>query len=85
MRIFLLILVPFFIFAQSHSLKTLINHANKENELIKAKEINIKAKQKEVDAAKSAYWPTVDIGASHSMLSPNYIASPGQVSSYSNF
>jgi outer membrane protein TolC len=81
MRIILWMLVPFFIFAQSHSLKTLINHANKENELIKAKEINIKSKQKEVDAAKSAYWPTVDIGASHSMLSPNYIASPGQVSS----
>ncbi len=81
MRILFLMLIPFFLFAQSYSLKTLINHANKENELIKAKEINIQSKQKEVEAAKSAYWPTVDVGASHSMVSPNYIVSPGQVSS----
>lgn len=81
MRILLGLFLPLFVFAQSYGLKTLVDHANKENELIKAKEINIKAKQKNVEAAKSVYWPTVDVGASHSSLSPNSIVSPGETSS----
>ena len=81
MRILLGLVLPLFVFAQSYSLKTLINHANTHNGLIQAKEINIKAKQEEVEAAKSAYWPTVDVGASHSYVSPNSIVSPGQTSS----
>jgi len=81
MRVLLGLVLPLFVFAQSYSLKTLINHANTHNGLIQAKEINIKAKQEEVEAAKSAYWPTVDVGASHSYVSPNSIVSPGQVSS----
>lgn len=81
MRILLGLCLPLFVFAQSYGLKTLIEHANKENGLIKAKEIRITAKQEEVEAAKSAYWPTVDIGASHSYVSPTNIVSPGQTSS----
>lgn len=81
MRILLGLCLPLFVFAQSYGLKTLVEHANKENGLIKAKEINIKAKQESVEAAKSAYWPTVDVGASHSSLSPNNIVSPGETSS----
>lgn len=81
MRILLGLFLPLFVFAQSYGLKTLVDHANKENELIKAKEISIKAKQERVDAAKSAYWPTVDVGASHSSLSPNSVVSPGETSS----
>jgi outer membrane protein TolC len=57
-----------------------VENANKANSLIKAKEISIKAKQKEVEAAKSAYWPTVDIGVSHSYLSPNTVVGPGETS-----
>ena len=80
MRILLGLFLPLFVFAQSYGLTTLVNHANKENALIKAKEISIKAKQERVDAAKSAYWPTVDVGASHSYLSPNSVVSPGETS-----
>ncbi len=80
LKILLMLVLPLFVFAQNHGLKTFIINANKTNDLIKAKEINIKSKQKEIEAAESAYWPTVDVGASYSMLSPNYIASPGQVS-----
>jgi len=79
MKILLILVLPLFIFAQSYGLKTFINNANKTNSLIKAKEINIKAKKEQVEAAKSAYWPTVDIGADYSLLSPNYVVSPGQV------
>jgi len=80
MRIVLGMFLPLFVFAQSYGLKTLVEHANKENGLITAKEIRIKAKQEEVDAAKSAYWPTLDIGASHSYVSPTNIVNPGQTS-----
>lgn len=81
MKILLWLALPLFVFAQSYDLKTLINHANTHNGLIKAKELNIKAKQQEVNAAESAYWPTVDMGANHSYVSPATIVSPGQVSS----
>jgi len=79
MKILVILLLPLFVFAQSHGLKIFINSASKTNGLIKAKEINIKAKREQVEAAKSAYWPTVDIGADYSALSPNYLVSPGQV------
>jgi len=79
MRILFILMLPLFIFAQSHGLKTFIEHANKTNGLIKAKEINVQSKQKGVEAAKSAYWPTVDIGADYALMSPNYLVSPGQV------
>ena len=81
MRILFILILPLYLFSQSVSLKTLIHHAGKSNELIEAKQINIKSKQQEVEAAQSAYWPTLDIGASHSYVSPNSIVSPGQVSS----
>jgi outer membrane protein TolC len=68
-----------FVFGQSYSLKQYIDNAVKTNGLIKAKAINIKARQVQIDAAKSAYWPTVDVGADYSFMSPNYIVSPGQV------
>jgi len=81
LKILVILVLPLFVFAQSHGLKTFINSASKTNGLIKAKEINIKAKREQVEAAKSAYWPTVDIGADYSLLSPNYLVSPGQVGS----
>ena len=79
MRIVLLLILPLFVFAQSYGLKSFIEHASKTNGQIKAKEINIKSKEKEVEAAKSAYWPTVDVGADYSLQSPNYLVSPGQI------
>jgi len=81
MRILLWLCFPLFVFAQSYGLETFIANASKTNGLIKAKEINIKAKKEQVEAAKSAYWPTVDVGASYTEATPKYLASPGQVSS----
>ena len=81
MKIILGLLLPLFVFAQNNSLKTLVEHANKENELIKAKSISIKSKNFEVESAKSAYWPTVDIGGSYNQLSPNSLVSPGKTTS----
>jgi len=78
LRILLFIVLPLFLFGQSYGLKTFINNASKTNGLLKAKEINIKSKQEQVEAAKSAYWPTVDVGADYSINTPNYLVSPGR-------
>ena len=79
MRTLLLLCLPLFVLAQSYGLKQFVDNANKTNGLIEAKKLNVKSKAQEVEAARSAYWPTVDIGADYSFQSPNYIVSPGQV------
>ena len=79
MRLILLLCLPLFVLAQSYGLKQFVDNANKTNGLIEAKKLNVKSKAQEVEAARSAYWPTVDIGADYSFQSPNYIVSPGQV------
>jgi len=79
MKIIIWMLLPLFVLAQSYGLKTFIGAASRNNGLLKAKEINIQSKGEQVEAAKSAYWPTVDIGGDYSFQTPNYIVSPGQV------
>ncbi len=64
---------------RSLSLKTLITHAE-HNDLARAKTMNIRAKQQEIDAAERAYAPTVDIGLSQTINSPVTRQSPGTVS-----
>ena len=59
-QILFLLLIPVFLSAQS--LKELINSASKNNDIIHAKEYQEKAKSKKVDAKKSSYYPTLDIG-----------------------
>ncbi len=60
------------------SLKTLITHAE-HNDLARAKTMNIRSKQREIDAAERAYAPTVDIGLSQTISSPVTRQSPGAV------
>ncbi len=78
MKALLLLCLPLFVLAQSYGLKHFIESASKTNGLIEAKKLTVKSKEQEVEAAKSAYWPTVDVGADYSFQSPNYIVSPGQ-------
>ena len=63
---------------QSIGLKQFIEAAQKHNGQIRAKEIRITARQKGIEAAKSAFWPTVDIGGSFGKYSPRNIISPGE-------
>ena len=74
-----MLFLPLFVFAQSYGLRTFIANAAKNNGNIKAKEIAITSKSKEVEAAQSAYWPTLDIGGDYAIHSPKYMVSPGQV------
>ncbi|AKF25619.1 transporter [Sulfurovum lithotrophicum] len=78
MKVLLLLCLPLFVLAQSYGLKNFIESAGKTNGMIQAKKLTIKSKEQEVEAAKSAYWPTVDVGADYSFQSPKYIVSPGE-------
>ena len=73
-----LIAFPPLVFGGTLSLKTLITHAE-HNDLARAKTMNIRSKQQEIDAAERAYAPTVDIGLSQTISSPVTRQSPGAV------
>jgi len=63
---------------QGSNLQTLIAHAQKNNGQIRAKALGVVAKQKSLDAAESALWPTVDVGGSASKYTPSYVVAPGE-------
>ena len=78
MRILLLLIVPLFVFGKSYGLRDFIDHANTHNDLIKSSLLKVSAKQKEIDAQESAYWPTLDIGANYNNSNPNSVVMPGE-------
>ncbi|MEA3418252.1 MAG: TolC family protein [Campylobacterota bacterium] len=75
----ILMIIPLFVLAKSYGLRELIDHANKYNQLVKSSDFKTKAKQKEIDAQESAYYPTLDIGASYGNNDPSTIATPGEM------
>ena len=83
MRTILLMSIPFLLFAQHYGLRTFIDHANKYNPMIHSKEMNVQSKAEEIEAAKSDFWPTVDVGAGHTMTTPVTVIAPGQTTSAS--
>jgi len=70
----LLILVPFLL--NAGGLKSVLNHAQDAN-LVKAKEIEIQAKQSELSAVKGESMPTVDLAAFVSDSNPRSFMQPG--------
>ena len=78
-RLFMIVLFPIIATAQGVGLKSFIEHAQKENGQIRAKEFAVKAGEKSVESAQSAFWPTLDIGGSYSKFNPKYLVSPGRV------
>ena len=81
MRYLWLALLPLCMSAETYGLKTLINHAGKSNPAIEATQLQSKGKSMEVEAAQSAFWPTLDVGASYTRVNPNSLVSPGEVTS----
>ncbi len=77
-KILILGLLPLTMWSKGLDLRTIIVKAER-NSLCEAKSINIKSKQLEVEAASSAYAPTVDIGLSQSINSPATIQTPGSI------
>jgi outer membrane protein TolC len=60
-KISIILLFPFLLSA--YNLKTLIELAEKQNDLIVSKKFIEQSKQKELDSKKSAYFPKLDSGA----------------------
>jgi outer membrane protein TolC len=61
MKKLVLLIIPAFIFAQN--LKSLIEFAEQNNNLVIAGTLNQEAQNKNIDSKKSAYLPTIDAGA----------------------
>jgi len=59
----LYLIIPTIFYADS--LNQLLEYTNNSNMLIKAKELTVKSKQKEIESSKSSYFPTLDIGGSY--------------------
>jgi len=86
MRVILILLLPLIVFAKSYSLNSLLNSAYSSNDMIKAKGFNTLAASKDIEASNSAFWPTIDIGASFTKTNPKPLTSPGEVSTaYARF
>lgn len=75
-KLFLLI-IPVFIYAES--LKSLIEYAQLNNNLVVAKSLNQEAKVKNIESKKSAYLPTLDIGAFYQSSNEKPIMEAGDV------
>ena len=70
-----LLLVPVFIFADD--LKSLLDFATKNSDLVVSKTLSQDAKSKELDSQKSAYFPTLDVGAFYQRLDERSPFMPG--------
>ena len=57
----------------------MIEQAKKNNPMIEASTLKSKAKSKEMEAASSAFWPTLDLGASYTKVNPYTLVNPGEV------
>nr|WP_321266121.1 TolC family protein [uncultured Sulfurimonas sp.] len=61
MKKLIFLIIPVFIYADD--LKSLLEYATKNSDIVVSKELSQKAKELEVDSRESAYFPTIDVGA----------------------
>ncbi len=72
----LLIILPFLLNASG--LKAILNHTQDAN-LVKAKALQVEAKQKELGSVNSEKLPTIDLGAFASSSNPRNLMQPGTI------
>lgn len=73
----ILLLIPVFIYAED--LRTLIDFAKANNNLIQSNRYIEHSKSKQVDSKKSAYFPTVDVGAYYQSLNERTPTQAGDI------
>ena len=78
---FLLLVLPVFIYAED--LKSLLEYAHQNNQLVHSTKLTQESKLQEVDAKKSAYYPTVDVGGFYQNLNERTTGLAGDI--YSGF
>jgi len=77
MKRLLLLLVPALIYGQN--LKSLIEYAKKNNDLVISRSLNQKSHAKDVDSKKSAYLPVIDIGGYYESSNGKTFRQPGDI------
>lgn len=77
MKKLILLIIPAFVFAQN--LKSLIEYAQLNNYLTVAKKLNQEAKSKDVESKKSAYLPTIDVGAYYQSMQDKTATQAGDI------
>ena len=78
---FIILIIPIFIYGES--LKSLLDFAGKNSELVVSKTLVQKAKSIEVESYESAYYPTIDVGAFYQTLNEKTLMQSGDI--YSGF
>ncbi|MEA2099739.1 MAG: TolC family protein [Campylobacterota bacterium] len=58
---FLFLIIPVFIYAES--LKSLLDFANKNSDVVISKELVQKSKAKDLESKENSFYPTIDVGA----------------------
>ncbi len=66
MKIILILIVPFFLYAEN--LKSIIEYAMQNSDLVISKKYTQQSKSKQVESKEGAYYPTLDIGAFYQSL-----------------
>ena len=74
---FLFLLIP--VFLNAEGLKSLIEFAHQNNQLVDSKQLLKASKQKELDAKRSDYYPTVDVGAYYQNLNERTTGLAGDI------
>ncbi|WP_373003599.1 TolC family protein [Sulfurimonas sp.] len=77
----ILLIIPAFMYAES--LKSLLDYATQNSDLVVSKTLTQKAKSSEVESRRSAYFPTIDVGAFYQSLDEKTPMQAGDV--YSGF
>jgi len=73
----LFLLVPAFLYADN--LKSLLEFATTNNNIVVSKTLTQKSKNLELDSAKSGYYPTLDIGGAYQNLNQRTPGAAGEV------
>jgi len=77
----IILIIPIFIYGES--LKSLLDFAGKNSDLVVSKTLLQKAKSIEVESYESAYYPTIDVGAFYQTLNEKTLMQSGDI--YSGF
>ncbi len=76
-RRLLLVATPLVLLAQNYSLPQLIAKAQHHHQQLKAKEFQVKSATSQIESVQNSFYPTIDISASYTGVSPNSVVSPG--------
>ncbi|WP_294966722.1 TolC family protein [Sulfurimonas sp.] len=77
MKRLILLVIPAFIYAES--LKSLLDYATQNSDLVVSKTLTQKAKASEVDSKESSYYPTIDAGAFYKNTDERSYYTPGEI------